>query len=125
MNSHCLNYFWILTIPFVSSIILKVEFLYFFLPLASRENKIPPLYQVLWNEELVNKVVAKAYLELLKELLNKAEQSSIQCADIWYTFLPSLQVTTGRWHEMAEKVWHGLWKLPIIFSEVSCKVKLE
>lgn len=105
------------------SILLEAAFFYFSSGLEWNSYISP--YQVLWNEGLVSRVVAKAYLELLKELLSKVQQSNIQCADIWYTFLPSLQMTTGRWHDMAEKVWHGLWELPIIFSEVRCKVKLE
>lgn len=74
--------------------------------------------QVVWNEDLVSKVVARAYLQLLKELLEDAKEGSIS-ADTWYTFLPSLQKTKGRWLKMAKQVWGGLLELPCIATEVS------
>ncbi|XP_050739330.1 sacsin-like isoform X8 [Eriocheir sinensis] len=72
---------------------------------------------VVWNEDLVSKVVPRAYLELLKELLEEAKEGSFS-ADTWYTFLPSLRGTAGRWHEMAKQVWCGLLDLPVIATEV-------
>lgn len=76
-------------------------------------------WQVVWNEDLASKVVPRAYLELLRELLEEAKEGSIS-ADAWYTFLPSLRGTAGRWHEMAKQVWSGLLDLPVIATEVSC-----
>ncbi len=62
--------------------------------------------------------MARGYLQLLKELLKEATEGSIS-TDTWYTFLPSLQETNGRWHEMARQVWGDLLALPIIATEVS------
>lgn len=73
--------------------------------------------QVLWNEELVQKVVARAYTKLLKQLLKETKCAAID-ATTWYTFLPNLSITTGRWKQMATKVWHDLLTLTIISSEV-------
>ena len=76
------------------------------------------IYQVIWNEELALKVVATAYTHLLKHLLKETQEGNIDAAT-WYTFLPDLNNTTGRWQQMAEKVWHNILQLPIISSEVS------
>ena len=63
-------------------------------------------------------MVAKGYLLLLKELLKEATEGIIS-TDTWYTFLPSLQGTNGRWYAMARKVWDGFLDQPFIATEVS------
>ena len=71
----------------------------------------------MWNEDLVVKVVAKAYQELLRQLLNEAKSGNID-APTWYSFLPHLGTLTGRWLNLGEKVWQDIVKLDFISSEV-------
>nr|XP_045603567.1 sacsin-like [Procambarus clarkii] len=75
---------------------------------------------VLWNEELVCKVVVEAYFTLLgkvvEELGSPPRPSHLTT---WYSLLPDIESSTGRWRKLATHLWSRLKSLPILFSEVS------
>lgn len=72
---------------------------------------------VLWNEELVRLTVTEAYLELLLAMLEKIKANHFG-ADAWYSILPDVESTKGRWKELASSMWSKLYCLPIFYSEV-------
>ncbi|XP_069164244.1 sacsin-like isoform X2 [Procambarus clarkii] len=72
---------------------------------------------VLWNEELVSKVVVEAYYTLLSKILQELATRSCDM-DTWYSFLPNCHSSKGRWKELSIKLWGRLKSCPILYSEV-------
>ncbi|XP_069186858.1 sacsin [Procambarus clarkii] len=82
---------------------------------------------VLWNEELVCKVVVEAYFTLLgkvvEELGSPPRPSHLTT---WYSLLPDIESSTGRWRKLATHLWSRLKSLPILFSEAEgCMMRPE
>ncbi|KAG0730283.1 Sacsin [Chionoecetes opilio] len=92
--------------------------------MIEKHKEIISFSQVLWNEALVVKVVAKAYTKLLTELLHNTRNNTIDTTT-WYTFLPDLSQTVGRWQQVARQVWQDLLSQPIIASEVCGFLKVK
>ncbi|XP_042228799.1 sacsin-like, partial [Homarus americanus] len=81
----------------------------------TRESSNEP--DVMWNEELVSKVIVEAYCTLLRQVLQ--ETATTLChVEIWYSLLPDLNSTSGRWRELAKELWSRLITQPILYSEV-------
>ncbi|XP_047484066.1 sacsin-like [Penaeus chinensis] len=72
---------------------------------------------VLWNEELVRQTVMEAYSLILHVMLEKLKTNQIE-VKTWYSVLPDLESTQGRWKTIASAMWSRLCHLPILYSEV-------
>ncbi|XP_063598910.1 sacsin-like [Penaeus indicus] len=72
---------------------------------------------VLWNEELVRQTVMEAYSVMLHTMLEKLKTNQID-VKTWYSVLPDLESTKGRWKIMASVIWSRLCHTPILYSEV-------
>lgn len=73
---------------------------------------------MLWNEELVSTVLIEAYVTLLHTKLKEATSGSCD-VDTWYSLLPDLTSTNGRWNQLARQLWQKLLPLRIVYTAVS------
>ncbi|XP_069939467.1 sacsin-like isoform X2 [Cherax quadricarinatus] len=81
--------------------------------------------EVLWNEELVSKVIVEAYFTLLCGVLEDLKSKSFHM-ETWYNLLPHINSSKGRWRELATALWSRLKSLPILYSEVKgCMMRPE
>lgn len=72
---------------------------------------------VLWNEELVRETVMEAYSVMLHAMLEKLKKNQIG-VNTWYSVLPDVESTSGRWKTIASIMWSRLCHLPIFYSQV-------
>ncbi|XP_069195009.1 sacsin-like isoform X1 [Procambarus clarkii] len=71
-----------------------------------------------WNEELVTTVVVEAYFMLLCKVLKEmTSRSNSYHVETWYSLLPDIKSSKGRWNKLATELWSRLKSYPILYSE--------